>query len=81
LNETLGVIHQVFKQRKHKQFNYKPRFQGLEEKHAKHDFENKWKEVRQVSKRRGRIWTSLPALVVILIALFILMYVLDGYMK
>ncbi|OZV67613.1 hypothetical protein [Winogradskyella aurantia] len=71
----------MFKQRKHKRFNYKPRFQDSEDYKSNTDFEARWNEAKGSVKRRGSIFTSLPALIVILLALFILMYILDGYIK
>ncbi|SHG43070.1 hypothetical protein [Winogradskyella jejuensis] len=71
----------MFKQRKNKKFNYTPRFQNSEETKSKDEFESKWDEVRQGSKRRGRVFSTLPVMIVMLIAVIILMYILNGYMK
>lgn len=70
----------LFKQRKNKKFNYKPRFQNSEQQDAKDDFETKWGEVRQGSKKRGRLFSSLPVMLLMLIAVIVLMYILNGYM-
>lgn len=73
----------MFKQRKNKRFNYKSRFGSSDSesyrKESKDDFETKWGEVKETSKRRGSIFASLPVLIIILVSLFVLMYVLDGY--
>ena len=71
----------MFKQRKNKRFSYKPRFQDSSEQKSKDDFEAKWNEARRQTQRRGSILTSLPFLIIMLIAIVILMYILDGYMK
>lgn len=71
----------MFNQRKNKRFTYKPRFQDSEEKKSKNDFETKWNEVKGSTKRRGNVLTSLPALIIMLVSLFVLMYILNGYMK
>ena len=71
----------LFKQRKNKKFSYKPRFQNSESSLNKEDFESKWGEIRQGSKKRGRVFSSLPVMLVMLIAVIVLMYILNGYMK
>ena len=73
----------MFNQRKNKRFSYKPRFKGSNsdsyQEDLKNDMATKWKEIRGNSKRRGSFVTSLPFLVIILVALFILIYILNGY--
>ena len=71
----------MFNQRKNKRFSYKPRFQDSKEKESRDDLEAKWDEMRGNTKRRGNFFTSLPALIIILVALFVLIYVLNGYIK
>ncbi|GGI57160.1 hypothetical protein [Winogradskyella haliclonae] len=71
----------MFKQRKNRKFNYKPRFQNSEELKEEKNFETKWEEVRRDSKRRGRVFSTLPVMFVMLIAVIVLMYILNGYMK
>jgi len=71
----------LFNQRKNKRFSYKPRFQDSEEIESKHDLEAKWSALRGNTQRRGNVFTSLPLLIVILAALFILIYVLNGYIN
>lgn len=75
----------MFNQRKNKRFSYKPRFQdsNLDDSREKSrdDLEAKWNELRGNTRRRGNILTSLPALIIVLAALFILIYVLNGYIK
>lgn len=70
----------MFKQRKHKQFSYKPRFQKDENAFEKEDFESKWDEARLTSQKRGKGRLSLPVLLVMLVAILVLMYILNGYM-
>ena len=71
----------MFNQRKNKRFSYKPRFQDSEEKESKDDFEAKWNDIKGSNKRRGNILTSLPALISMLVSLFVLIYILEGYIK
>jgi hypothetical protein len=70
----------VFKQRKNKRFNYTPRFQKAEKEKPSEGFEAKWSEANQVNRRRSRGFKSLPVMIVMLIAVLILMYILNGYM-
>ncbi len=71
----------MFQQRKNKRFSYKPRFQDSEEIKSKDDFETKWNKVKGKDKKRGSVLTSLPALIIMLVSLFVLIYILDGYIK
>lgn len=71
----------MFNQRKNKRFSYKPRFQDSDEKKSKDDFETKWNDAKGSTKRRGTILTSLPALILMLVSLFVLMYILEGYVN
>jgi len=71
----------LFNQRKNKRFSYKSRFQDSKEKESKDDLEAKWNEMRGNIKRRGSILTSLPALIIMLVSLFVLIYILNGYIK
>ena len=72
----------MFKQRKNKRFNYKPRFQDSTENESRDDdFETKWSEARQTTKKSGNVLSSLPALIIMLVSIFILIYILEGYTK
>lgn len=71
----------MFNQRKNKRFTYKPRFQDSDEQKSKVDLETKWNDVKGSTKRRGSVLTSLPALILALVALFVLMYILEGYIN
>ena len=75
----------MFNQRKNKRFSYKTRFQDSNpdshREESKDDFETKWNEAKGVAKRKGNVFTSLPALIILLVSLFILIYILEGYMK
>lgn len=70
----------MFKQKKHKQFNYKPRFQNDKSASETNNFESKWQDARLSSQNRGKKLMSLPVLIVMLLAIIILMYILNGYM-
>lgn len=75
----------MFNQRKNKRFSYKPRFQDSEtdnhREESKDDLERKWVEMKGNTNRKSNKLFSLPALIIMLIALFVLMYVLEGYIK
>lgn len=71
----------MFQQRKNKRFTYKSRLQDSEEKESKADFEAKWNKIKGNEKKHGNVFTSLPALIVILVSLFVLLYILEGYIN
>ena len=71
----------MFNQRKNKRFSYKSRFQDSDEKKSKADFEAKWNEAKGSVKRKENVLTSLPVLILVLVSLFILIYILNGYIK
>jgi hypothetical protein len=75
----------LFNQRKNKRFSYKTRFQDSNpdsyREESKADFDTKWNEAKGAAKRKGNVFTSLPALIILLVSLFILIYILEGYMK
>ncbi|MDG1729854.1 MAG: hypothetical protein P8K68_07980 [Algibacter sp.] len=72
----------MFKKRKHKRFNYQPRFSkesqtdsSLEDNNTK-DFVSKWKQSK-ASKVKPRGSISMYVLIVVLVLLLICMYVLE----
>lgn len=73
----------MFNQRKNKRFSYKSRFKDSnsynDQEDLKHDMAAKWNEIRGNSKRRGSVIKSLPFLIIVLVGLFILIYILNGY--
>ncbi len=71
----------MFNQKKNKRFSYKPRFQDSKEIESKDDIDTKWNEVKRDNKRQRNIFTSLPFLIVFLVSLFVLIYILNGYIK
>ena len=71
----------MFNQRRNKRFSYKPRYKDSEDAKSGDDLEAKWDEMRSHTKRKGSIFTSLPFLIIALIALFVLIYILNGYIK
>lgn len=75
----------MFNQRKNKRFSYKPRFKDSNSdnyrEESKNDLEAKWNKMRGNTKRRGSILTSLPVLIIFLVSLFVLIYILNGYIK
>lgn len=71
----------MFNQRKNKRFSYKSRLQDSDNRKSKDDLEAKWNEIKSSSKRRGNFLTSLPFLIIMLVLLFVLIYILEGYIK
>lgn len=70
----------MFKQRKHKTFNYKPRFSKdnkiLEDEREYSSFVSKWKNENS-SKRKIKAGMSIKVLILALVLLLICMYVLE----
>ncbi|WP_242132649.1 hypothetical protein [Aestuariivivens marinum] len=72
----------MFKQRKHRTFNYKPRFTKINEGDSgldasgKSDFVSKWKEA-QSGKRKLKGGVKLTTLILVLVLLLICMYLLE----
>ncbi|GEM_PF-2775529 len=77
--------YRLFKQRKPKRFTYKRRFQDNGEKSAHDDMESRWEAIRDDvrGKTQRNVAKPLPlkTLVILLIALFVLMYILEGYIN
>jgi len=71
----------LFKQKKNKRFNYNPRFQDSKEQESKDALETKWNLIKNGSQRKKNRFLSLPVLIIMLAALFILIYILNGYIK
>jgi type VI protein secretion system component VasF len=69
----------LFKQRKNKQFNYKPRFLKEERDDLERNLESQWKVVKTSSTRKRNIFTTMPFLVLFLIAVLVLFYLLNQY--
>ncbi|MCD2258744.1 hypothetical protein [Psychroserpens luteolus] len=75
----------MFNQRKNRRFSYKSRLKGSDtegyREESKEDLKAKWEDMRGHTRRKGSILTSLPALILILVALFVLIYILNRYIK
>ena len=71
----------MFQQRKNKRFTYKPRLQDSDTTKSKDDFKAKWNDVKGNDKRKGKMLSSLPALMILLVLIFVLIYILEGYIK
>ena len=73
----------MFKQRKHKTFNYKPRFIKKQEGESElgsskeTDFVSKWKAAQSSGKRRFRDGLKLSTLILLLVLLLLCMYWLE----
>lgn len=71
----------MFNQRKPKRFNYKRKISDSKKLQSHEDLKAKWDEVRGNTKRKKSFITSLPMLIVYLVFAFILIYILNGYIK
>ncbi|QXP79607.1 MULTISPECIES: hypothetical protein [Winogradskyella] len=71
----------MFKQRKNKRFTYKSQLQDSDKSKSKDDFETLWNEANGGNKQRGSALKSLPIQIIILVLIFVLIYILDGYIK
>lgn len=75
----------MLKQRKHKTFNYKPRYsnqnnskEGFDENSGLKNFESKWQREREGNLVKGKRGFSLVTLILILVLLLICMYILEN---
>nr|WP_321243771.1 hypothetical protein [uncultured Psychroserpens sp.] len=69
----------MFNQRKNKRFSYNPHSNGLSKKKSENDLEAKWDEIRGNTKRKSGFLNSMPVLILILGAIFGLIYILNRY--
>jgi hypothetical protein len=70
----------LFKQQKNKRFNYKSRLKDLEAVEAKDELDLKLDEIRSNTKKNSTVANRLIVLALILSALLVLIYILEGYM-
>ena len=71
----------MFNQRKPRRFNIKSKISDSNKLTSNDDLSRKWNEIRGNIQRKKSIITSMPVLIVFLIFVFILIYVLNGYIK
>lgn len=71
----------MFNQRQNRKFKYKTRFSESKKEESDKELKARWAELRGNSKRKGNFLTSLPALIIFLVMIFVLIYILDGYIK
>lgn len=71
----------MFNQRKNKRFSYKSSLQDSKNIESKDDLKAKWNESKGDAKRKVNVFRSLVALMIALVSLFVLLYILEGYMK
>lgn len=69
----------IFKQRKGKQFDYKPKYQSDNTENTDDDIQSGWDELKNSRKKKSSIFSSPLVLVLFLIAIVVLMYVLGRY--
>jgi hypothetical protein len=71
----------LFKQRKNRKFNYKPRYSKesqLENNSNDHNLATKWQKQRDANLGKGRRGFPILTLIIILVLLLICMYVLEN---
>lgn len=75
----------MFKQRKPKRFKYKPRYQNEGGMAPKDDLESRWDAIRDEvrGKTTKNVAKPLPlkTLIILLIAIVVAMYILEGYIN
>lgn len=71
----------MFNQRKPRRFGYGKKISEAKKSESREDFKAKWDEIRGNTKRKKSFFTSLPMLMVFLVFAFILIYILNGYIK
>ncbi|MDG1660576.1 MAG: hypothetical protein P8H40_04270 [Winogradskyella sp.] len=71
----------MFNQRKPRRFNYKSRLQKPEKTESHEELKVKWDEIRGKTIRKKSIFTSMPALILFLVSIFILIYILEVYIN
>ena len=69
----------LFKQHRNKTFSYRPRHQSEQELNKNDNLESEWQDLRKSSKRKKSIFTTLPFMVLFLIAILVLLYILSRY--
>ena len=69
----------LFNQRRNKSFSYTPRHKKDHEETPKEDLTSQWEGIRDASKRKKNIFTTLPYMVLFLIVVLVLLYILDRY--
>lgn len=78
-NVYLYFTVNLLNQRKNKTFKYTPKHQREQQVSEKSDLASQWEDVRRTSKRKKGFFSSLPVMVLFLIAIFILFYILSRY--
>ena len=71
----------MFNQRKPRRFNYKSKLENSKDSNSVDELKTKWDELRDNKTRKQNVLTSLPMLIVFLVAIIALMYVLNGYIN
>jgi len=71
----------MFNQRKPRRFNYKGKISDSKKSPSHEDLKAQWDQIRGNTKRKKSFITSIPMLIVFLVFAFILMYILNGYIK
>lgn len=71
----------MFNQQQPRRFKLKTRFSDSKDAESSEQLRAKWEEMRGNTKRRGSVLTSFPVLIVFLVSVFVLIYILNGYLK
>ena len=65
------------KQRQHKRFNYKPRFDKSQEQDSNRHLKEAWETIKSSGTHSKKRIIGLPLLVILLVLIIIIMYYLD----
>lgn len=75
----------MFKQKKPRRFNYKPQYHKDGKLEPEDDLQSRWEairdEVRHKTNRNVAKPLPLRTLLIMLVALFVVLYILEGYIK
>lgn len=71
----------MFNQQQPRRFKLKTHLSDSKDAESSEQLKSKWEEMRGNTKRRGSVLTSFPVLIVFLVSVFILIYILNGYIK
>ncbi|MBT8245517.1 MAG: hypothetical protein HKP48_11600 [Winogradskyella sp.] len=71
----------MFNQRQPRRFNIKSRLPDSKKTESREELKAKWEEMRGNSRNKSNFLTSLPMLLVFLVCVFVLIYILNGYIN
>lgn len=71
----------MFNQRQPRRFNIKSRLPDSKKTESREELKAKWEEMRGNGRKKNNFLTSLPMLVIFLVSVFVLIYILNGYIN